>query len=73
MFYAAAAYLLLTLATACAVYASWRRRLHKSDVWGALLLGVVWFLVLPLMVSDRVRGMNRRPRSEAHARHLRKR
>jgi hypothetical protein len=35
MIYVGVAYLLLTLVTAVLVYASWLRRLHKRDVWGA--------------------------------------
>jgi hypothetical protein len=48
-------YLVLTLLCATLVYASWRRRLQIRDLWGALLLGAVWFLILPIMAIDRIK------------------
>lgn len=49
-------YVLLTFTCAVIVYASWRRRLKIHDPWGALALGVIWPLVLPMIFVGWLRG-----------------
>jgi hypothetical protein len=47
-------YLVLTLLCAALIYTSWRRRLQIHDPLGALLLGVGWPLMFPIMIIDRI-------------------
>lgn len=47
-------YLTLTFLCATLIYTSWRRRLQIHDPLGALLLGIGWPLMFPIMIIDRI-------------------